>query len=321
MKKNLVFFLLVSLLFSVVLVSWPTKSVQADNITVSRLDKVAQSEQATQACGDITTVTLYAGQTIDAGTVTIWNDSTDLYVKFSTTGGWVMNETHVHVAATVDGIPQRNGNPIPGQFAYKTVHDPAVTEYTYKIALDEFVGGQSIVVAAHASLSLLDEDGNVIQQETGWGDGPPFPGRNWATYIEFTVQICESGGEGCTLTQGYWRTHSSYGPAHYDPNWATVGEDTPFFSSNETWYSALWVEPNGDAYYILAQQYIAAVLNVNNGASTTASVDTAMTDSFNWFGAHDPGVPASSTDGQTAVFLSHILDDYNNGFIGPGHCE
>ncbi len=66
--------------------------------------------------------------------------------------------------------------------------------------------------------------------------------------------------EGCTLTQGYWKTHSSYGHASYDATWAAVGENTPFFSSSSTWYSALLESPEGDAYWILAHQYIAAVL-------------------------------------------------------------
>jgi hypothetical protein len=320
MKKNLVYTLSLCLLFGIVLAFQTTELVQAKTLTIGQ--EQSSLDNQTQICGDITTVTLFAGQTIDAGTVSVWNDADNLYVQFSTTGGWVINETHVHVGATADDIPQRNGNPIPGRFDYKTTHEPPVEEYTYTIPLDGFAAGDSLVVAAHAALSLLDENGNVIQQETGWGDGPGFPGRNWATYIEFTVQSCdENEGEGCTLTQGYWRTHSQYGPAPYDPTWAAVGENTPFFSSGETWYSALWVSPEGDAYYILAQQYIASVLNVNNGASTTPEVDEAMAAALDWFINHNPGVPASSADGQDAVALSVILDDYNNGLIGPGHCE
>ena len=77
----------------------------------------------------------------------------------------------------------------------------------------------------------------------------------------------ECGGEGCTLTPGYWKTHSKYGPAPYDATWAEIGEDTPFFASGKTWYDALWTEPKGgEAYYILAHAYIAAALNFKNGA-------------------------------------------------------
>ena len=74
---------------------------------------------------------------------------------------------------------------------------------------------------------------------------------------------------GCSLTPGYWKNHSQYGPAPYDATWAQVGEDTIFFLSNQTWYEVLWTAPKkGNAYYILAHAYIAAYLNELNGADT-----------------------------------------------------
>ena len=270
-------------------------------------------------CGTSTTVTLWAGQNMDAGTVEIGNDGTNLYVTFSTTGNWLIAETHVHVATSMEDIPQRNGNPIPGQFDYKTNHDPAVNTFTYTIPLI-WDAGTDLVIAAHAALILVDDNGNVIGGETGWGDGPDFPGRNWATYIEYTVQSCnQDPGEGCTLTQGYWRTHSKYGPAPYDQNWASIGEDTAFFSSGETWYSALWVSPQGDAYYILAQQYIAAVLNQNNGADTFP-VTEEITRATTWFQTYSPGVYSGDDGHAEAIRLGAVLDAYNNGYTGPGHC-
>lgn len=101
---------------------------------------------------------------------------------------------------------------------------------------------------------------------------------------------------GCTLTQGYWKTHSGYGPAPYDENWlnlfnyycsihdedeyclndpndpgidpSILGPDVQFFGLMEeienpvTFYEILWTPPKGgNAYYILAHQYIAAKLN------------------------------------------------------------
>ncbi len=39
-----------------------------------------------------------------------------------------------HIAENLNGIPRnRQGNPISGQFAYKTTHNPLVTEYAYQI--------------------------------------------------------------------------------------------------------------------------------------------------------------------------------------------
>ncbi len=280
-----------------------------------------QAASGGQPCGDITTVRLLAGQTIDAGTVSVWNDATNLYVKFSTSGSWYLAETHVAVALSLSGIPQQNGNPIPGRFPYKTIHNPVVTEYTYAIPLSSYTAGTRLVVAAHASLVKM-EGGQIVQQETGWGEGPAFTGRNWATYFYFTVQACqEEPGAGCTLTQGYWKTHSKYGPAKYDATWAKVGEDSPFFINGGTWYQAISTPSRGgDAYYILSRQYVAAVLNRYNGASVPADVAAAMTQAANWLSTHRSPIRSSTADGRMAIRLATLLDQYNNGVIGPGHC-
>ena len=104
---------------------------------------------------DPAVITLYAGQDIDVGTVSVWNDDTTLYVKYETTGDWVMTETHLAVAEELDDIPQtRKGNPIPGRFEYKMEHDPAVQAFTYAIPLGtwESCDIHDLVIAAHAKV-------------------------------------------------------------------------------------------------------------------------------------------------------------------------
>lgn len=144
----------------------------------------------------------------------------------------------------------------------------------------------------------------------------------------WTVDVnvpCEGG---CTLTPGYWKTHSNYGPAPYDDTWALVmpsGEDSPFFGTGQTWYEVLWTQPqNGNAYYILAHAYIAAYLNGLNGADTTA-VDPQLAHAAQLLDQYD-GDPKSMSQIKGAVradFIAtaSILDQYNNGYIGPGHCS
>lgn len=106
----------------------------------------------TDICGDSTVVTLWAGQNIDIGTVTVANDGVNLYVEYQTMDGWCMTETHLHVATSWEEIPQKNGNPIPGKFDHKTEHDPCVTEYTYTILLNGWVPGTELYIAAHAAV-------------------------------------------------------------------------------------------------------------------------------------------------------------------------
>jgi hypothetical protein len=74
--------------------------------------------------------------------------------------------------------------------------------------------------------------------------------------------------------------------------------------------------PRGDAWLILAHQYIAASLNVASGASVTA-VSATLDDAR----AVLLGGCSGISDRQHAIDLSYTLDSYNNGLIGPGHCD
>ncbi len=146
--------------------------------------------------------------------------------------------------------------------------------------------------------------------------------------------------EGCTLTQGYWKTHSIYGPAaHPDDTWyllpGGLGPDTLFFQLklggvNQTWYNVFWTNPKGgNAYYILAHQYEAAVLNSLAGADVPPNVATAISQAAVLLEQYD-GTPNSfdGLKGKNAAAvrtdflrLAGILGDYNEGKIGPGHCD
>jgi hypothetical protein len=141
--------------------------------------------------------------------------------------------------------------------------------------------------------------------------------RNQDTLIEVTVPPLR----GCTLTPGYWKTHSTYGPAPYDDTWAKIGEETTFYKSGTTWYNVLRTPPKkGNAYYILAFQYIAARLNIEAGASTTPQVVAALVFAESFFNTYTPtDFPAAQRT--LAINNAKVLDSYNNGYIGPGHCS
>jgi hypothetical protein len=132
---------------------------------------------------------------------------------------------------------------------------------------------------------------------------------------------------GCTLTPGYWKTHSSYGPAPYDDTWAeaTFTEDTMFYLSGKSYYDVLWTSPErGNAYYILAHQFIAAALNYYKGAWVPGDVVTALSTARDLFEIYTPAdIGAMKGNNEIRVRfirLAGVLDAYNNGIIGPGHC-
>jgi len=138
---------------------------------------------------------------------------------------------------------------------------------------------------------------------------------------------CEQVSDGCTLTPGYWKTHSEYGPAPFDDTWDLVlpaGEDTQFFLSEQTYNEVLWIEPEGNAYYILAHAYIAAQLNMLDGADFT-DAQAAFDEATVLFNTYTPeqiaALGADDPTRQLFITLAGILDDYNNGLAGPGHCS
>ncbi|KAB2890338.1 MAG: hypothetical protein F9K40_19365 [Kofleriaceae bacterium] len=159
---------------------------------------------------------------------------------------------------------------------------------------------------------------------TAWYEGLDSGAGESAT---FTVDGSVPCASGCSLTPGYWKTHSAYGPARYDETWALLpggaGADTPFFLSGQTYYQALWTSPAGNAYYILAHAYIAAELNQLNGADFTAAADAfaQATAIFQAYGPADPAFGKKAFVRTQALALATTLDNYNNGLIGPGHCS
>jgi hypothetical protein len=127
---------------------------------------------------------------------------------------------------------------------------------------------------------------------------------------------------GCTLTQGYWKTHSKYGRAPYDDTWDTYMGGETLFLYGQNWYTVFWTPPRGgDPYYILAHQYMAAKLNILNGASSTPEVMNALNDAWTWLQSNEPGVKLRKFLRYWPLHLAFILSQYNEGLIGPGHCS
>lgn len=168
---------------------WKMRQFVCRLVITSALWAVTTPAWALDICGAPQTSTLFAGQTIVAGTVTVFNDASNIYVQYQTNYPWVISDAHAAVAATLDGIPQtKTGNPIPGRFAYSATFESDVTTYTFQVPTGVvFTAGQTVVVAAHAILQAPKSYGG---SQTGWAFGPDFPGANWATYMTYQVQGC-----------------------------------------------------------------------------------------------------------------------------------
>jgi hypothetical protein len=119
------------------------------------------------------------------------------------------------------------------------------------------------------------------------------------------------GQTGCPpLTQGFWKNQ----PSAWKVTSLTLG------STNYTQTRLLAIlatPPNGDASLILAQQLIAAKLNIAVIGTDPTKVVATMRDADTLLGAGPipEGVPASSTIGQQMVGDAAILDNFNNGLV------
>ena len=261
---------------------------------------------------------LIAGQHTDTGSVSVTNDADDLLISVDADAPYLLAEVHIY--AGTDPVPTNNGgNPAPGQFPYTIEFPEPVPSYDLAIALDELGVGcdDDLNVAVHATVVSFDREGNEIFEETAWGFGDEtFEGSRWGWHFDYGI-CCElppEEGEGCTLTQGYWQTHNSEAEAPGLQDEWPLAEDTQLCGLS--WLDILHTEPEGDAWVILAHQYIAASLNQASGASSTAEVDAALADAADFLDA----CAISDADRDEALAASELLDAYNNGEVGPGHC-
>jgi hypothetical protein len=118
----------------------------------------------------------------------------------------------------------------------------------------------------------------------------------------------------CTYTQGYWRTHPDAWPV------TSLILGTVTYQAGEL--MAILDNPaQGNGLLILAHQLIAAKLNIANGADPSA-VQQTLIDAENMIGGlvippiGEGYLPPSQTSN-----LTETLTQYNEGTIGPGHCN
>ena len=134
--------------------------------------------------------------------------------------------------------------------------------------------------------------------------------------LTFTNEAVSSG---CTFTQGYYKNHESYVQKILGPN-GTLNIGTianPFLLTAAQIDANLETPPKkGDAFYILTHQLITAELNILGGGSAPPAVQQAIADGNALLA--DKVIMADERD--QAIAIAAILDDYNNGLTGPGHC-
>jgi hypothetical protein len=122
------------------------------------------------------------------------------------------------------------------------------------------------------------------------------------------------GGGSCTYTQGYWRNH----PDAWPVTSLTIG--TVSYQAAEL-MAVLDNPARGNGLVMLAHQLIAAKLNIANGADPSA-VQQTITDADNMIGGLVvPPIGNGYLAPDETGNLTETVTEYNEGTIGPGHCN
>jgi hypothetical protein len=156
---------------------------------------------------------------------------------------------------------------------------------------------RDVIVDMH-NFYVCDENFSIVNRATLTELGPYPAGTSPQVHPASAKFVVKTGpcppkpkNPGCTYTQGYWKNHAW--PVHplfppstletweADNGWSDL--EWQFFDTKTDWIAILSVQPRGDAYYILAHQYIAAFLNQKNQAWVPTEVRETLYKSYAYF--------------------------------------
>jgi len=138
--------------------------------------------------------------------------------------------------------------------------------------------------------------------------------------------------EGCSLTIGFWKTHAGFGPqdnvvSPLLPIWLGTAsgnksiEVTDSTIAHDILVMKTYGKPSNGITKLYAQ-LLAAKLNMAGGASDT-DIGNALTIADEFLAEYDWTDWNNLNRRQKKMVnsLKSTFDDYNNGDIGPGHCD
>ena len=141
-------------------------------------------------------------------------------------------------------------------------------------------------------------------------------------------------GGGCTLTIGYWKTHAGFGPQddmvtpllpQYLGNGAPDGltvNTAEFAVQLLNFYGSDGIFSAFNGINKLYAQLLGAKLNIAAGANDSAISGTISdADAFLTYYNSPDWFSLSKNIMKMVLGWVNTLDNYNNGFIGPGHCS
>jgi hypothetical protein len=145
--------------------------------------------------------------------------------------------------------------------------------------------------------------------------------------------LCQAPPDsGCTRSKGYWKNHAGFGPQDdvvtpLLPIWLGTpdGNESILADSAQIAYDILtqhvYGEPSNGISKLYAQ-LLAAKLNIASGASDDDVEDViGDADEFLAENSWEDWSDLTRDEKNMVLGWKDMLDGYNNGIIGPGHCD
>jgi len=284
-------------------------------------------------------VPMHAGKkvtTVDTPTISCATGSTPSAINVTVTGG---ANTGLPAGFSVQWMLESefvaNGSVWPGD----SYVDPNVSSFC-KASFSGNASGYNYAIGANGSKTVTI--GDVIYDTPGASsaceNSPLQCGQNyvfrafghatstlnrsaWSNTTTCATGSC-GGDDGCTYTQGYWKTHGPIPAGSNSNEWAVISLTLGTVSYTDLELQAIFNTPaSGNGLLTLAHQLIAAKLNIASGADDSAIAGTIAAADAMIAGLVVPPVGSGSlSPGSTSALVS-ALTNYNEGATGPGHCQ
>ena len=175
--------------------------------------------------------------------------------------------------------------------------------------------------------------GSSVSSYTGWLDNE---GGEKQTLMRFQIEvdITPSPSTGCTRTIGYWKNHAGGWHRHDAITpllgrgiWLGDPHGRHSIRVRSSWLAVQILKSWGRHWHKngirkLRAQLLAAKLNIANGADDSDVAETIIKADHFLAKHHFFKWPwLSRKDKRKVIDWAKTLDDYNNGKIGPGHCD
>lgn len=291
--------------------------------------------------GGVHVVDLIAGQSIDAGDVSVEVVSDTLVVSFETMDGWELTEAHLWVGSDLANMPQtKKGNPRIGNFPYSSGGISGATYHEFLIPLSQLGGAdyestlcdQTFFIAAHAAVRLPDGSGG-FQTETGWGSGKPLVERgSWAMYFGFDFNCgdveppkngnCEtafsfgdkklwdiidnSTGDPITNRWG-WQLTLASGASGVQPIYAGAGQND---TDKGTWVGNLRYDYNGSSVTVVFEMFDGFLMEETHLFVGSTEIQTAAPGQFGYLNDLDDATSDTYTievTGDPIYIVAHAV--------------